>query len=530
MNFNFGCENKNVKIDSRLFEVYTNSHIRTAPFKYVYKIPRSDYKKIFSTEKNFHKTITIEICDLPNFPYLYHAFVLKLTTLLPFSGWYIIFTARFLIFLGIFIIIFLFLKKYSDEFISSIVFFILSIPMVIHQLTSFSYDAILILFTLLNFIYVFYLRKKKIKIKDLILLFILYEGIFLSKSGYEFLAFTFFLIPIKNINISKRFNSLIYFLFFILILLSLAYIRFSFFNNVYLIGNDTYSSPIYINSYLIKRYPSFFIEVLSKTYDNLFKFYLESLIGIFGWLDYGLEYIVYITFISIFGFLIGYLSLSKKAINYRLNYFQIINLILLISASILNFLVFFYITYSNKGEYLIKGVQGRYFISFLPFLIILIINLIHYLKRIFLIFIIFIILNSYIKSIYYRYFDYYPLRKSEYQIEKVKLMSEDYKKLDDELTFYLKVKRNYKISSIYLNFINKKYDFPIELQIFNNKNKPLVKKIIPADNLYDWQEIYLGKVYLEDDVLKLIIKRIFPKDKNKILKINKNIIPVYYPK
>jgi len=541
-NLNFGCENKKIYVDNRLHEVYDNYYLKSAPFRYEKKIPNSFFREVFKNKNDNQKKFLInEGCYLNSFSYIYYAFVLKLVSFFPLTGWYIIFLSRFLIFLGIFIFINIILNKYSNLFSKTVILFLLSLPMVVHQLTSFSYDAVLIMFVFLLFIYIIYLRDTKIDIKKLIFLFFLYLGIVLSKSGYEFLILTFFIIPVKNL-IYKKSNLLIYSLTFLIILISTLLIRFNFFNSIIIKNINDEASLVYVNSYLITHYPSHFLKIINNTYEQLFRFYIENIIGIFGWLDYGLEYIVYLIFILIFSFIIGffYKSVNKYKKIFNLSLIQIFFLLVLILGTFIYYITIFYITYSEIAGEISRGIQGRYFIPLIPWVLYLLIVLIYKYKIILTLFIIFILLNSFVKSIYYRYYDYYVLRKSIIPIENIVIKNSEYLVLDNKLTFKLNIEKNKELASIFVNFRNENlnYKYPILLEIKNKHNSNILDKIIiPPNQLQDWQEIKIKKINYKEDLINLEFKEIFnnQKIKSKIktkknkLKINKNIIPVYYP-
>jgi hypothetical protein len=53
-----------------------------------------------------------------------------------------------------------------------------------------------------------------------------------------------------------------------------------------------------------------FFSLLEKTYFDFFDDYVKSFIGVLGWLDFELDFFVYLFFLVFFGFIIG--SFFKK--------------------------------------------------------------------------------------------------------------------------------------------------------------------------------------------------------------------------
>jgi len=104
-----------------------------------------------------------------------------------------------------------------------------------------------------------------------------------------------------------------------------------------------------------------FFSLLEKTYFDFFDDYVKSFIGVLGWLDFELDFFVYLFFLVFFGFIVGVffkkINISKsQAFIYFFASFGTFFLILMAE--------FFYRTAPGASH--IAGVQGRYLIILLP--------------------------------------------------------------------------------------------------------------------------------------------------------------------
>jgi uncharacterized membrane protein len=127
-------------------------------------------------------------------------------------------------------------------------------------------------------------------------------------------------------------------------------------------------NPLQQINFIISNPLNVFI-ILIKTTIERFPFYLQSLIGIFGWLEYGLDPISYF----IYGlFFIYVIFRARRAFPPQKNKKILLSIILIISYIFIVLLAFVFNTPS--GSFTAHGVQGRYFIPLLPFIILLIVQ------------------------------------------------------------------------------------------------------------------------------------------------------------
>jgi len=307
--------------------------------------------------KNELKILYItEGCRFKDFVgYLLPAFFYKLISWLPTNGFLLFGLIRFLIFLFCYSILFFLTLKNKDKFFNFISFFILSLPMTINQFSAFSYDVSHLFFGLifLNlFFNHFYL--KKISRRYLLFLGLSFFLFVFSKPLYDLFFLLFFLIDkryFEKLKIKKE-------IFIIVIFIFLALLRIPSYHQTGLsLGN--FDSRI--QKMIFLENPWRFFSLLEKTYFDFFDDYVKSFIGVLGWLDFELDFFVYLFFLVFFGFIVGVffkkINISKsQAFIYFFASFGTFFLILMAE--------FFYRTAPGASH--IAGVQGRYLIILLP--------------------------------------------------------------------------------------------------------------------------------------------------------------------
>ena len=109
--------------------------------------------------------------------------------------------------------------------------------------------------------------------------------------------------------------------------------------------------------------------MLINTTIERFPFYLQSLIGIFGWLEYGLDPLSYLIYGLFFVYVIFW---ARHALPLQKNKTILLSITLIISYIFILLLAFIFNT--GSGSMVAHGVQGRYFIPLLPFIILLIVQ------------------------------------------------------------------------------------------------------------------------------------------------------------
>ncbi|MDO8610196.1 MAG: DUF2142 domain-containing protein [bacterium] len=327
-------------------------------------------KPFFINNQYVDMPVPSVLCGFPTIPYIPQSIGLYISNLLHINTYVSFYIGR-LSMLIFAIIIFVFTFKRIEKSISNIFIAVLSLPVTIHQLTSYNYDAMLILFSICIFALIF---TKKLSI---ILLFIFYLILILCKGGgYELFLLTYFLIPYTKIDkdLNKYLKKTI--LFFVLLFIVLFFIKYIEFSalqkaNIY----NSIINPFDQIQFIFTHFGSFVITLFSTTIHRSI-FYLQSLIGIFGWLEYGIPHHVYIVYLLLF--LLFIIHSTKNFI--PLTKIQRIILYTFIIGSYLFISTILYLVYTPIGSSQILGIQGRYFLPFVPFILILVLE-VHSIKR-----------------------------------------------------------------------------------------------------------------------------------------------------
>ncbi|MEK7495075.1 MAG: DUF2142 domain-containing protein [Patescibacteria group bacterium] len=333
------------------------------------KLPIQIFLGDLFSNKQDNKKINFNIdhlCSFPIISYLPQSFTLKILSLMHINPIQSIYLVRLVMaILGYFWFLYLY-KKINNNY-KLILLFTFALPMTLHQISSISYDALHIMFGLTFFTLLMgrdvinhVSTKKYIK-----LFFVLFLFLWSKKIGYETFFLFLFLISfeVKPMIIS----SLIFIPFYFLSKLNGSFdLQNSLANQVI--------NPMHQLNFLFSN-PINIIKAVTITTIYCFSFYLQSLIGIFGWLEYGLDPLSYL----IYGLFFIYVIIeTKHASSLHKNKTILLFVTLIISYIYIILLAFVFNTV--PGMLTAHGVQGRYFIPFLPFIILLTTQFTHKIK------------------------------------------------------------------------------------------------------------------------------------------------------
>lgn len=237
-------------------------------------------------------------------------------------------------------------------------------PMTLNQISTITYDAILIPSAFLYTALIFYLYKnkemiKKQKIKYYLLLTLLLSIILLIKISYLPLILLLLLLTIDS---EVKFLSRIKFPLYIgLSVLLLLIVQKSAFNQTAYIQSELTNTSYQIG--FVIRNPTRVLELFYNSFATYGPMYFFSTLGVLGWFDTkigNINYLLIVILSSMYIFSEYKPSLSKK----------VLSLMLIISLSVL-FLIFIslFVIFTKPGILRIDGVQGRYFIPTLPILV-----------------------------------------------------------------------------------------------------------------------------------------------------------------
>ncbi len=392
--FDFSCQNKFQLIPKKFYEVIDNVQINELRFKYNSKMPVSLYKS--NVAKGEVKYDISEGCRFKNWVgYLISIFYYKILTPLPLNGFILLGLIRFFTFLTVYVILIFYVLKIKDLFIRILIFFVLGLPMTLNQTTAVSYDVGHLFFGMFFLILFFRLKEEKeYTFSKLFFLIIIFLGFIFSKPLYEFFFLLFFLLEEKKFkNLFFKKNQLIF--FFILPILIFKFLT------INQTGKYLGNFDPRIQATILLSDPLRLIQIIEKTYFESITFYLKSIIGILGWLDFDLNFFLYFFFYGLMGFLIGFFVKKNKISPKE---FLIYFLLLFLNIGYIFLGEFLY--WTEPGASSVSGVQGRYFLIFIPFFF-LILNFILQRMFFFLTFFLLIFITFLnIKTIFKRYYDY----------------------------------------------------------------------------------------------------------------------------
>lgn len=373
----FFCKEKNnnvVPLEKKYIDLIKNPYLDLMTHQKNAKLPLKIFlKDLFSNDQQ-NKKINFNVdhlCSFPIISYIPQALTLKILSLININPIQSIYFVRLIMaILGYFWFLYLY-RKISENY-RLILLFTFALPMTLHQISSFSYDALHIMFALTFFTLIIN------KLKGLMnqapteyfkLFLILFLFLWSKKIGYETFFLLLFLIPleIKPMIIS----SLILIPFYFLSKLT------GFYDLQYSLTASTIN-PLQQINFLISN-PLNILIVLIRTTIERFPFYLQSVIGIFGWLEYGLDQFSYFIYGLFFIYVIAKtryaMPTGRQASSLHKNKKILLSITLIISYIFILLLAFVFNT--TSGSLVAHGVQGRYFIPFLPFIILLIVQFTH---------------------------------------------------------------------------------------------------------------------------------------------------------
>lgn len=297
---------------------------------------------------------------------------IKIADFITNSPLVIFFFGRLLNFIVSFLIIHYSIKKSKENKI--ILLLVATIPMLLQQMISYSYDSLLNSF-MIFYIYLImkHMSSCKMSVLDYVLFFLSFLFVLNIKYIYLLLLLPLIYIVKKGkLKINLK-TDLIYALKVILpciIAIVLSYILHKLWINfsVYLnsLTGLVSSSSDASNMSLIISNPSMIFSLALNTLSVYGWFYIKSLFGYFGWFAFSFDdYIYYIYFVLIF-----ITIMSRKLSTNLFTSIQRIFNIIIVFALVSFVFGAMYISWSSYGLDYIDGVQGRYFLPILPLLLI----------------------------------------------------------------------------------------------------------------------------------------------------------------
>ncbi len=341
--------------------------------------------KIYLNSNRNAKPISLDVSAVCNFPvisYLPSAIGVFIGLHVSPNPYVTFFLGRFTFFLACFIWLICLYKKTKYK---SLLLFVASIPVFLHQISAYGYDGVTFLLTLTLFVKITELMNKEqmIEVRDYISLSIISMLYLLSRSGgHELLLLFILLIPPQKIHKKTHVYFLYMIAFYALMFgiygLTKMHAVTSFIGN----GLPAGANPAKQIQFVL-HHPLDLLLVLIKTSVSRSTFYVQSMIGILGWLEYGIPHWMYGAYAAI-----GLWTIVDRRWNMdygqqpmdggnkaRMSWYQISIGSFVLLVNYLYILGIFYIVWTPVGAQIVNGVQGRYFLALLPFALYLAHNL-----------------------------------------------------------------------------------------------------------------------------------------------------------
>jgi uncharacterized membrane protein len=256
-----------------------------------------------------------------------------------------------------------------------IILFFAAIPMVLHQTTAISHDAVGL--ALVMVVVAWWLKiweKEKIKTRDYLFFILLVAVLAFVRYGNWFLIFLTVLVPKKRVEKGVYYSLLIAFGAFILMVIVRGV---SFWQQIGLLGIPVSNNFYGFQSDILVRFPLDFLRVVINSFAKDGQAYFEGLVGYFGWLDYKLSFGIFVLYFGLFVWLLD--SVTKKC-KVKLDFKVLLGLLIVLIINILGIFVGMYLYEGMPGGKIIL-FQGRYFLIFLPFLVYFLVGIWQKLKK-----------------------------------------------------------------------------------------------------------------------------------------------------
>lgn len=335
---------------------------------------------------NFDKTLVAEptACPVNPFLYLLPAIFLFLPVQMGAHPLFIFYLGRIVVFSFSTMICVLAIKIAKPSH-RKIFYLMLLFPMSLQQLSSYSKDAWFISFGLLFFSLFLYFHEHTASFSLKKYLLFCVSGFVLVLSRLQYFPILILLIlpiiqsktitnqAVKKLNkkqfllMSSIIGSVLVIFLFSLRFYSINFLTLSF---------HSYIQDVYPEYQLQIVTKPMFLQILWHTIDINSNFYVQSGIGILGWLDTWLPGWFYWGYVALIGFLAFNFSrqkLFKKT--------ELLLLIMIIVSIFFITFVSFYIYWTPLGAGVVDGVQGRYFLILIPFSLLVVSELIHRLHQ-----------------------------------------------------------------------------------------------------------------------------------------------------
>lgn len=304
-------------------------------------------------------------CELPAIAYVPQAAAVLL--LAPFDNLLITFYGMRIMSLLMFFFCFIISFRMIPKKYQSILVLFSFIPMVLHQVTAVSYDAVSISLSMIaGAAFIGLLCSKRKTWGQWIVFIILLLGMNLVKGGYYgLLVLPLFVIPAKMPFKKIIIAAVIAFVIGIFIINAAVPLR-SFFSSLDIQQWLIFANPVH----------SFSVVFATVVEDNASL--LKGTLGMFGWLDYELPFSFYLLIGSVIGIVVYTVGREEDK---PISIGSLLLLTAVLFSNIILIFYHFYVYVTPIGYYKIVGLQGRYFLPLLFLFLFCITQWVSYGKR-----------------------------------------------------------------------------------------------------------------------------------------------------
>jgi uncharacterized membrane protein len=388
----FFCHNGSFSIPLDLGELHRQFNFQKVLLENEkFPLSKIDFTKIRNSDKN--KTELVGGCGMNFLGYLPNT-IGVLLGLATNRYFYIFYLGRIFAFIFFLITFILSLKIIHPKFKYLLWFYALT-PLVVHQVTAYSYDVVILsLIPILTALFVNLLENKKLSFKSWVAVWLIIIIIGIIKIVYFPLILLFLLVTIKPINLIRSFSLL---LFASVIVFMVARL-----------GNSTNTYTPFVNPTIQKQLifhdPIYFLSALANTLINNSLDDYKSTVAVFGWKNAlpSSDSVYYLYFFAI----IWLIQKTFRTLSFKNNPIVPVLGLIIISGIVFAIYLAMYLVWSVVGDSTIKGVQGRYYLPFLPFVLIFLSQLWPYFKSKLFVGLVLLALFTSAHGLYLKYFDY----------------------------------------------------------------------------------------------------------------------------
>jgi uncharacterized membrane protein len=283
---------------------------------------------------------------------------------------------------------------------------ILSLPIVLLQISSFSKDALHLSagIVALSYLLAFLETKKKISVRDVLLFLCCTAVAVLARPQYILFSGLPLLLPFNKLKKMKRMVKIacVGFVFLILGLIALSLSQEIYSAKATSLGQEHPNGFVYPSLQLqfLRERPLAFPGIINQTLEKNSNFYLLSAISVLGWLEFRLPWYVSLLYV---GFAV-YVFLKARSSIPVLSLWQFLLMGGIMAGTFGGIFLAFYLYATPVGSSIVLAPQGRYFLLLVPYLFWLLVSFMHYFQHKFIGAFFILILLATMSTLFFRYY------------------------------------------------------------------------------------------------------------------------------